>query len=250
MLIEILLVGAVSGFIQGLSGFAFGLVATSMWAWMMEPQRVVPLVVMGSFVGQCVSILSVRHEIRFARVRPFIVGGVIGILMGAALLHALNANSFRAIFGIFLVVYSSVMLLMKQLPKIQKVAWGADSVIGWISGALSGACGMGGPPITLWCSLRGWSTISQRATFQAFFITMQMLLLLVYAWQGIIDKPLLISFAWLVPVIMLTSWSGSRVGRHFGDVQFQKIVFGLLLLSGIVMLLPAISSLAGRLASF
>ena len=28
----------VAGFVQGLSGFAFGMVAMSFWAWVLEPQ--------------------------------------------------------------------------------------------------------------------------------------------------------------------------------------------------------------------
>ncbi|SCU76124.1 exported hypothetical protein [Cupriavidus necator] len=31
---------AVAGFVQGLSGFAFGMVAMSFWAWAIEPQLV------------------------------------------------------------------------------------------------------------------------------------------------------------------------------------------------------------------
>ena len=34
-----------AGFVQGVSGFAFGLVAVSVWAWSIEPQLAGPLVV-------------------------------------------------------------------------------------------------------------------------------------------------------------------------------------------------------------
>ena len=38
----VLIVGAVAaGFVQGLSGFAFGLVATSIWAWWLDRKSVV-----------------------------------------------------------------------------------------------------------------------------------------------------------------------------------------------------------------
>ena len=38
----------VAGFVQGLSGFAFGLVAMSFWAWTVEPQLAAVLVVFGA----------------------------------------------------------------------------------------------------------------------------------------------------------------------------------------------------------
>lgn len=243
MLVEILLVGAVSGFIQGLSGFAFGLVATSLWAWMMEPQKVVPLVVLGSLLGQCVSIFSVRHEIRLARVRPFIMGGAMGVPLGAALLNTLHATMFRALVGAGLVVYCSIMLRAVRLPKVKWAGATADGCVGMVSAGLTGAFGMGGPPMILWCSLREWSAVMQRATYQSFFVVVQVGVLAVYVWRGIIDAALLAMLAWLAPVIMLASWAGSRIGRRYSDLRFQRIVFGLLLVSGALLVVPAGRSL-------
>ena len=42
---------AVAGFVQGLSGFAFGLVAMSFWAWTVEPQLAALLAVFGALTG-------------------------------------------------------------------------------------------------------------------------------------------------------------------------------------------------------
>lgn len=45
--------GAVlGGFIQGLSGFAFALVAMSIWAWVLDPAVAAVLVVFGATTGQ------------------------------------------------------------------------------------------------------------------------------------------------------------------------------------------------------
>ncbi len=243
MLIEILLVGAVAGFVQGLSGFAFALVATSLWAWMMEPQRIVPLVVMGSLLGQSVAILSVRSEISLVRIRPFVIGGLVGVPIGASFLHALNADTFRPLFGLGLIVFCTVMLRISKLPTIQ-AGLAADGCVGLVSGTLSGACGMGGPPMTIWCAMRGWSARAQRATFQTSFIVTQTLGLGIYAWQGMIDMPMLQALAALAPVIICFSWLGSRVGKKLRDAQFRKIVFVLLLISGFVLVMPA-AKLAG-----
>ena len=49
----IVIVGAiVAGFVQGLSGFAFSLVATSIWIWFLPPQLVAALAVFGALAGQ------------------------------------------------------------------------------------------------------------------------------------------------------------------------------------------------------
>jgi hypothetical protein len=51
----------VAGFVQGLSGFAFGLVAMSFWVWTIEPRLAAVLVVFGALTGQIIGVVSVRR---------------------------------------------------------------------------------------------------------------------------------------------------------------------------------------------
>jgi uncharacterized membrane protein YfcA len=248
VLIEIMLVGAASGFVQGLSGFAFSLVATSLWVWMMPPQQVVPLVLLCSLIGMCTSILSVRNNISLGRVSPFVAGGVLGVPLGAAVLQMLNAQAFRAGFGLGLILFCTLMLRVDSLPKARS-GWPADGCIGFVSGTLAGACGMGGPPMTLWCSLRRWDATTQRATFQAFFIVIQFQVLAFYVWHGMIDSALMTMFLTVAPAVVATSWLGSRLARRFSERRFQRLVFVLLLASGVTLLLPILLKAAHPLFS-
>src|SRR5271166_7029651 len=43
---------AVAGFAQGLTGFAFSVVALSFWAWALPPQTAAPLAVFGALTGR------------------------------------------------------------------------------------------------------------------------------------------------------------------------------------------------------
>lgn len=239
MSVAILLVAALSGFIQGLSGFAFGLIATACWAWMMEPQQVVPLVVMGSMLGQSVSVLSVRSDISLSRVSPFVVGGLAGVPLGAAVLQALDALAFRTSVGGGLLVFCSLMLRAERFPRV-RAGRSADGCVGFIAGTLAGACGMGGPPMTLWCALRDWNMRVQRATFQPFFLVVQLQVLALLAWHGFIDAPLLRLFAFIAPVIVACSWLGSRLAGRFSDANFRRFLLLLLLVAGGMLVAPAL----------
>jgi len=86
--LQVLVGAAVAGFVQGLSGFAFGLAAMGIWAWSVSPQLAGPMVVFGSLTGQLLSIHSVRRSLDLRRLLPFILGGVIGVPIGAAALPA------------------------------------------------------------------------------------------------------------------------------------------------------------------
>ncbi|BDB27083.1 hypothetical protein CTP10_R44880 [Cupriavidus sp. P-10] len=75
---------AVAGFVQGLSGFAFGMVAMSFWAWAIEPRLAAAMTVFGALTGQLLAAASVRRGLSWRRLWPFVAGGVAGIPLGVA----------------------------------------------------------------------------------------------------------------------------------------------------------------------
>src|SRR5437588_9960473 len=90
---------ALGGFVQGLSGFAFGLVALGIWAWSVDPLVAGPLVVFGSLLGQILSFGAIRVAFDPKMLLPFIVGGVLGVPVGVVLLHHIDPLGFKLIVG-------------------------------------------------------------------------------------------------------------------------------------------------------
>ena len=68
----------VAGFVQGLSGFAFGMVAMSFRAWGLEPRLAATLSVFGALVGQLVAAFTVRRGFNLRLLLPFVLGGLAG----------------------------------------------------------------------------------------------------------------------------------------------------------------------------
>src|SRR5256885_9680533 len=75
----VVLGAAAAGFVQGLSGFAFGLVASAIWAWAVAPQLAGPMVVFGSLIGQVLSIGTVRRSFDLKLALPLRVAGLLGV---------------------------------------------------------------------------------------------------------------------------------------------------------------------------
>ena len=76
-----MVLGAVlAGFVQGLSGFAFGLTAMSIWAWTLEPQLAAQLAIFGALTGQLVAVFTIRRALQWRLLRPFLLGGLLGVL--------------------------------------------------------------------------------------------------------------------------------------------------------------------------
>ncbi len=56
-------VAALAGFVQGLSGFGFSLVALSIWAWALDPMLAAVLTVAGGFTGQVIAAVTLRRAL-------------------------------------------------------------------------------------------------------------------------------------------------------------------------------------------
>jgi hypothetical protein len=129
-----LLVAALGAFVQGASGFAFALIASALWAWLIEPQVLAPTVMLTSLLGQVSSLVRVADKVRVARAGPFLIGGTVGTPVGVMLLPLFDAASFRLAIGVVLVAYCLLSLRRGALPLVTRGGRLADAGVGAISG--------------------------------------------------------------------------------------------------------------------
>jgi len=167
--LSVLIVGAVlAGFVQGLSGFAFGMVAMSVWVWAFEPRTAAVLTIFGSLTGQVIAAVSARRAWRWPVLLPFLAGGLLGIPVGGWLLPRIDPTLFKALFGLMLVTWCPLMLFSDRVPRMAHGGRVADGLVGWIGGVMGGLGGFTGVAPTLWCTLRGMDRDLQRSVVQNF----------------------------------------------------------------------------------
>lgn len=231
----------VGGFISGVAGFAFGLAALSFWVWLIDPKMLAPMVVFGSFVSQLLSVGVVRRSFDWKRLTPFLVGGALGVPIGAALLGVVNIAIFRLTVGIILVVYCSLMLFLANAKPVAVGGRFADGVAGLLGGTMGGLAGLTGPAPTLWCTVRGWDKDTQRCIFQSFNLAMQAIALAIYAVNGTLTPAVGKVFLLMFPAILLPTFVGARLYRRINEVHFRRLVLALLLLSGVVLLFSTLN---------
>jgi alpha-methylacyl-CoA racemase len=163
---------ALAGFVQGLSGFAFSLVALSVWAWALAPQIAAPLAVFGALVGQIASLASVRGGFDLRRIAPLVLGGVIGVPIGVFALHNVDPVRFKLAVGVFLTLYGLYGLLTSGAARITAGGRGLDAFAGLVGGVMGGLGGVAGSVPAIWTQLRGWTRDLRRATMQVYNIAM------------------------------------------------------------------------------
>ncbi|HVR54004.1 MAG TPA: sulfite exporter TauE/SafE family protein [Pseudorhodoferax sp.] len=237
---------AVAGFVQGLSGFAFGMVAMSFWAWSLEPRLAAVLAVFGALTGQVIAALSVRRGFDARRLWPFVCGGLLGVPLGVLLLPRLDADAFKAVLGLLLVLWCPAMLLAKDLPRITRGGRLADGAVGLAGGVMGGIGGFTGTLPTLWCTLRGFDKDAQRAVVQNFNLSMLAVTMASYLATGVVTRAMLPLFAIVAPAMLVPTLLGARLYTGISEARFRQIVLGLLTVSGLVLLGSALPRLLAR----
>jgi uncharacterized membrane protein YfcA len=231
---------ALAGFVQGLSGFAFAMVASAVWAWWVDPQLVAAMAVFGGFSGQLLAALTVRRGFDLRLLLPFLLGGLAGIPVGVGILPLLNVDLFKLALGGLLVVICPVMLLAHRLPRISGGGRLADAAAGFAGGVLGGIGGVSGAIPTLWCTLRGMPKDTQRAVIQNFNLGMLGVTLASYIGTGVITTATLPMLAVVLPAMLIPTLLGARLYIGISEAAFRRIVLGLLTASGVAMLAAAV----------
>lgn len=246
-LLSIVVLGAVAaGFVQGLSGFGFSLVAMSFWAWALDPRLAASLAVFGSLTGQIIAALTVRRGFDLRRLLPFVMGGLAGIPLGIQALPHLDIGWFKVVLGSLLAVWCPLMLLARRLPRIERGGRMGDAMAGAAGGIMGGLGGFTGALPTLWCTLRGFDKDTQRAIVQNFNLSMLAVTMAGYLLRGIVTADMLplfgvVGLAVLIPVLL-----GARIYTGLSEAAFRNIVLGLLTISGMALLLSGVLSVTGR----
>ncbi|MCV9935636.1 sulfite exporter TauE/SafE family protein [Boseaceae bacterium BT-24-1] len=245
IIVTLALGAALAGFVQGLSGFAFSLVAMSVWAWTLDPKLAAVMAVFGGLTGQTIAALTVRRGFDFARLWPFLLGGLSGIPVGVLLLPLVDANLFKAGLGILLAVWCPVMLFAPHLPPIRAGGRIADGAIGLMGGIMGGFGGFTGVLPTLWCSLRRMDKDVQRSIVQNFNLTMLAATMLGYVLAGNVTRSMWPAFAIVAPAMLIPTLLGGRLYIGISEQAFRRIVLTLLTLSGLALLMSSLPRLLG-----
>lgn len=222
--------------VSGLAGFAFSAVAGSLMLHWVRPAEAVPLLLACSITTQTMSIASLRQMLDWRRCVPLVLGGILGIPIGAMLLQDIAPRSLAIGFGIFLACYSAYMLARPAL-RVRLASRLFDVVAGFVGGLTGGSIAFPGAVPTLWYCLQGIPKESQRGAIQPFILIMQIGTLLYFSKLGILTGGTLGVYLWCAPATIVGTWIGLSLFRTVNDMLFRRIVLVFLLISGAVLVI-------------
>lgn len=234
---------AVAGLVQGISGFAFAMVAMAIWVWGVDPKLAAVMAVFGGLTGQIISAIRVRRGWHASLLWPFLLGSAVGIPIGTRLLPLLDPNPFKLVLGSLLVVCCSAMLATSRLPKIEKGGRAADAAVGLLGGVMAPLSGFSGLAPALWCTLRGYTKDAHRAVLQNFNLIVLAATFASLVWTRRVHMGLLPQMAVVAGALVIPSIWGSKIYIGMSPIAFRNAVLWMLVFAGAAMLAAALRSM-------
>jgi len=235
--IALVVVGALAaGFVNGLSGTGYALVSLGFWLHAMSPVTAAPLVAFCSVCGHLQSLPRIWQGVIWTRLWPFLVGGLIGVPLGTAMLAHVQVKPLKVGVGLLLIFYCAWMAFVRRPPVVMGGGRLADATAGFGGGFLGGMASISGPIPVIWTQLRGWNMLAQRGVNQPFNMSVLAFSVVTAAIAGFLDRTFFLWAAITLPVTLIGAHVGLRLFRRVNDTEFRRIILVLLGLSGATLI--------------
>jgi hypothetical protein len=217
-------------------GFAFSAIAGAMILhFVSDGVEAVQIMMIASIGIQAYSVAGLFRSIQWSRCAPFVLGGIAALPIGILLLLNIQPRTYLLAMAAALIAYGLYMLLRRPVLIRDGRRRAADALIGALGGITGPLAAFPGACVTIWCGMRGWDKVAQRAVYQPYILIMQVIgfaaLSLVQP-QSSLDPAL---FAYALPALA-GALIGLRVFHALTDHQFQRLINLALIASGIALL--------------
>jgi uncharacterized membrane protein YfcA len=221
---------------RSLTGFGSALISVPLLALLFDLKFVVPLESVLE-VGFTVLLISkVYPKIHKRTLLPMIGGAALGTLLGTHFLQTLGDVVLKRALGAFVILFALYFWREGREERAGTLAaiWGRRAGAG--GGVLGGLFGTSGPPFVAYLAYK----LKEKEVLRASLIGM---LAVDYAWRttvfavsGLLTVELLTFTLYLTPALIFGTILGHRIHLRITEGQFRKIVAGILLISGILLL--------------
>ena len=224
-------------FVSGLAGFAFSAVAGGVLLHVLQPIEAVPLMMACSVGVQATNLWALRKHIRWKQSIVLVLGGLLGVPIAVWLLHVADTKTFREGFGLAVAIYAGYMLFRPSLAYVQQMNQSRNALVGFGGGLIGGLTAMPGALPTIWCDMHGMPKNEQRGLVQPFIAAMQVFALGLMLMRHDLSSRVFVDLLLSLPALLVGSMLGILAFRHVNDVMFRRILLGVLLVSGLMLLI-------------
>ncbi|MBI4337940.1 MAG: sulfite exporter TauE/SafE family protein [Chloroflexi bacterium] len=226
-----------AGVLQGAMGFGFALVAAPLLSIVIEPQMVVPVLFVQTFVTMGLILLHARRHLRVRRMWLLTLAGMVGVPAGTVVLVILNASLLRLLIGS--TVTLTAVAMMFGFKKTLRHELVASVPVGFVSGALGASTSLSGPPVVFFYTNQDVDPREFRANVVAYFLMLALAMLPSFIIAGLLNSETVLFSAQLLPAALVGVLGGIALNRWIQGTLFRHITLTLMVVAGIAAIVSA-----------
>jgi hypothetical protein len=219
---------------HGTLGFGTGLVAMPMLTLLVGVEEATALV---AFVIVGTTVLLLRRN--WQRLEPraavqLIISSVLGVPVGILVLTNAPAEVVQRVLGVVLIAYATYALAGPPLFEARQAGWAYS--LGFLSGVLGGAYNTNAPPVVVFGTLRRWPPDVFRATLQAYFVPLALVVWAGHGVSGLWTRDVVTAYAVYLPFGLVALWLGHRLAGRIPAAAFQRVLYIAVIALGALLL--------------
>lgn len=212
-----------AGLVRGFAGFGAGMIMGPTFAFVFGPVLAIPLIQLLDFIVQIQVVPANWRVVKWRALMPMALAASATMPLGIYFLTALDPLVIKRALSI--IIFLLLALLVSGWRYRGPRGRVMDCIVGGVSGTLSGAVGLGGPPIIVYSMASGDNAAATRAVIIGFFAISGFALVAWFALRGLITTEVLWNSLYLTPIYIGGAFIGGRLFPYASERQFRMFAY-------------------------
>jgi len=232
--IWIVLVTFGAALVRGLSGFGSAMIMIPVLSAFLGPVVAVPILNLVDAVTTLPMLPPATKQCRWREVIPLFIGAALLMPLGVYLLKVVDPVLLRHVMAGLILVMAIVMAFgLRYRGEPNRLV---GLAVGAVSGLMSGAIGLSGPPVILFWLGGQANAVTARANVIAYFGLMTVALIATMIWNGLFTGQVIALSLVLMPVYALGIALGARGFRFASEHAFRYVALALIAAVAVISL--------------
>jgi uncharacterized membrane protein YfcA len=231
-------------FQEGITGFGCTVLALPFVTLLIGLDQAVPILVVQAWVLAALIVIESRRHIAWPQYARIVGLAAIGLPVGIWGATALPEHKLRWVLAGFMVIVGVQGSLREARARANtpeapeatppRTPWWTQALLP-LGGLIQGAFGSGGPLVVVYAARVLTHKSVFRATLCMLWVTLNTLMIGAWIIRGRFDTHLIQMNAAYLPATLIGLWLGNRAHYRINEHAFRQIVYGVLTLSGAVL---------------
>ncbi|MEM6408897.1 MAG: sulfite exporter TauE/SafE family protein [Pseudomonadota bacterium] len=231
--------GVPAAFIVGVAKGGFGggpaFVGTAILALFLPPATALGIILPLLMIADVATLKPFWRKWDWEAAKALMLGGIPGVLIGAALYRVADADALRVLIGLISVLFVAFQMARARgffAPGDRPLSQGIGLLAGLVSGFTSFVSHAGGPPAAIYLLSKGLGKTAYQATTVLAFWAINAMKAVPYTVLGVFSADTFKASAYLLIPILAGCVVGVYAHRALPERVFLLIIYALLLITG------------------